>query len=154
MSRSTRVTGCRWPDGSKIKRSKIRSVVSNGMICSTRELGLGEDQGGILVLAERLQTEGAIEPRHGGEDGAAPPARRLERGAGALDQEERALQKDVAATPVGSEDDEPRQVLGNLGPRVVEGDGPRLETASTEGLDQVRRQLGALVGNPQDRAGS
>ncbi len=40
------------PDGMKIKRSKIRGVKSNGMICSTRELGLGEEHDGILVLPE------------------------------------------------------------------------------------------------------
>jgi len=38
------------PDGLKIKRSKIRGIRSNGMLCSTRELGLGEDHEGILVL--------------------------------------------------------------------------------------------------------
>lgn len=43
-------SGVRLPDGTKLKRTKIRGVVSEGMICSTRELGLGEDQDGILVL--------------------------------------------------------------------------------------------------------
>lgn len=44
--------GSRLPDGTKLKKSKIRGVVSNGMICSERELGLGEGHEGILVLPE------------------------------------------------------------------------------------------------------
>jgi len=37
--------------GFKIKASKIRGVDSNGMLCSSAELGLGEDSGGIIELA-------------------------------------------------------------------------------------------------------
>ena len=33
-----------------IERRSIRSVVSNGMICSERELGLGDEHAGIMVL--------------------------------------------------------------------------------------------------------
>ena len=35
---------------SKLKAAKIRGVVSRGMVCSERELGLGNDHDGILVL--------------------------------------------------------------------------------------------------------
>lgn len=39
------------PGGVKLERRKIRGVVSNGMLCSARELGLGQDADGILELA-------------------------------------------------------------------------------------------------------
>ena len=42
--------GTQLPDGTKLGRAKIRGVVSNGMLCSSRELGLGDDPAGILVL--------------------------------------------------------------------------------------------------------
>ncbi|HMA44517.1 MAG TPA: phenylalanine--tRNA ligase subunit beta, partial [Gemmatimonadales bacterium] len=47
--------GTTLPGGVKLERRKIRGVVSNGMLCSARELGLGQDQDGIL----ELQTEAA-----------------------------------------------------------------------------------------------
>jgi phenylalanyl-tRNA synthetase beta chain len=43
--------GTTLPGDVKIKRSKIRGVESNGMICSERELGLGEEHDGIWELA-------------------------------------------------------------------------------------------------------
>lgn len=42
--------GTTLPGGLKIKRSKLRGVKSNGMICSARELELGDEHDGILVL--------------------------------------------------------------------------------------------------------
>jgi phenylalanyl-tRNA synthetase beta chain len=42
--------GSQLPTGVKLKRTKIRGVVSEGMICASDELGLGEDHDGILVL--------------------------------------------------------------------------------------------------------
>jgi phenylalanyl-tRNA synthetase beta chain len=42
--------GVELPDGTRLKKSKIRGQTSDGMICSERELGLGEGHEGILVL--------------------------------------------------------------------------------------------------------
>jgi phenylalanyl-tRNA synthetase beta chain len=42
--------GAKLPDGTKIRSAKIRGARSEGMICSERELGLGEDAAGIMVL--------------------------------------------------------------------------------------------------------
>ena len=44
------LVGSRLPDGHKIRRSTIRGVESQGMLCSARELGLGEEADGILSL--------------------------------------------------------------------------------------------------------
>mgnify|MGYP002526152266 CR=1 FL=1 len=44
--------GTRLPGDFKIKKAKIRGVESRGMICSVRELELGEDHDGIWVLPE------------------------------------------------------------------------------------------------------
>ena len=44
-------TGTVMPNGMKIEKRKIRGQVSNGMICSARELGLGEDHDGVMELS-------------------------------------------------------------------------------------------------------
>ncbi len=43
--------GVKLPNGLKLRKSKIRGVVSNGMLCSAVELGLGEESDGIMELA-------------------------------------------------------------------------------------------------------
>jgi phenylalanyl-tRNA synthetase beta chain len=42
--------GVKLPNGIKLRRSKIRGVVSNGMLCSADELGLGDEADGIIAL--------------------------------------------------------------------------------------------------------
>ena len=48
----TAMVGAELPGGIKIKKSKLRGVVSCGMNCSSRELGLGSDHEGIMILPE------------------------------------------------------------------------------------------------------
>ncbi|HUQ45747.1 MAG TPA: phenylalanine--tRNA ligase subunit beta [Gemmatimonadaceae bacterium] len=43
-------TGSVLPGGLKIEKRKIRGRTSNGMLCSARELGLGEEHDGIMEL--------------------------------------------------------------------------------------------------------
>jgi phenylalanyl-tRNA synthetase beta chain len=43
-------TGTIMPGGLKIEKRKIRGQTSNGMLCSARELGLGDEHDGILEL--------------------------------------------------------------------------------------------------------
>ncbi|MDH3453378.1 MAG: phenylalanine--tRNA ligase subunit beta, partial [Gammaproteobacteria bacterium] len=42
--------GVTLPNGLKLRKSKIRGVVSNGMLCSAVELGLGDESDGIIAL--------------------------------------------------------------------------------------------------------
>ena len=43
--------GTVMPGGMRIERRKLRGEVSEGMLCSARELGLGEDHDGLMTLA-------------------------------------------------------------------------------------------------------
>ena len=51
------LVGAKLPDGDdffEIKKSKIRGVESNGMICAEDELGIGDNHEGIMVLSSPL----------------------------------------------------------------------------------------------------
>jgi phenylalanyl-tRNA synthetase beta chain len=43
--------GSKLSNGTEIRKSKLRGVESEGMLCSPIELGLGEDASGLLILA-------------------------------------------------------------------------------------------------------
>ena len=44
--------GAKLPGGFKIKKSKLRGVPSEGMMCSAKELTLGEDDHGLMILKD------------------------------------------------------------------------------------------------------
>jgi phenylalanyl-tRNA synthetase beta chain len=48
------MVGAQLPGGLSIKRTKIRGLESNGMLCSARELGLGDEYDRIMELAASL----------------------------------------------------------------------------------------------------
>src|SRR6195256_60088 len=43
--------GARLPNETEIRKSKLRGVESEGMLCSPIELGLGRDASGLLILS-------------------------------------------------------------------------------------------------------
>ena len=45
--------GVTLPGGTALRRVKLRGQESLGMICSRRELGLGQEHDGILVLGDK-----------------------------------------------------------------------------------------------------
>ncbi|MDR2419742.1 MAG: phenylalanine--tRNA ligase subunit beta [Puniceicoccales bacterium] len=45
--------GTLMPEGFKIKSSKLRGVLSEGMMCSARELGISNDHEGLLILQDK-----------------------------------------------------------------------------------------------------
>jgi phenylalanyl-tRNA synthetase beta chain len=47
--------GTTMPNGMTIERRKMRGEWSNGMLCSSTEIGLGEDADGIMVLSPGLE---------------------------------------------------------------------------------------------------
>jgi phenylalanyl-tRNA synthetase beta chain len=48
------MTGANLPNDVTIKAAKLRGEESNGMLCSARELGMGESHDGIMELADSL----------------------------------------------------------------------------------------------------
>lgn len=51
----TVLVGGSLPGGFKIGKRKMRGVTSHGMMCSAKELGLGEDHSGLLILKDHAE---------------------------------------------------------------------------------------------------
>jgi phenylalanyl-tRNA synthetase beta chain len=60
--------GTKLPSGLEIRSAPIRNVVSAGMLCSEKELGLSEDHSGIMVLPEGVQNGSSLSRALGLED--------------------------------------------------------------------------------------
>src|SRR5437879_2408226 len=52
--------GAKLPNGTEIRKSKLRGVESEGMLCSPIELGLGSDASGLLILPPEAKIGAAI----------------------------------------------------------------------------------------------
>jgi phenylalanyl-tRNA synthetase beta chain len=52
--------GAKLPNGTEIRKSKLRGVESEGMLCSPIELGLGEDASGLMILSPEAQVGAPI----------------------------------------------------------------------------------------------
>jgi len=62
------VQGAVLKGGFKIKKTKLRGEVSEGMICSETELGIGDDASGIIELDMDLEPGASLEGRLGASD--------------------------------------------------------------------------------------
>ena len=52
--------GTKLPNGTEIRKSKLRGVESEGMLCSAIELGLGSDATGLLILSPEAKVGAPI----------------------------------------------------------------------------------------------
>ncbi|MBI4634560.1 MAG: phenylalanine--tRNA ligase subunit beta [Deltaproteobacteria bacterium] len=50
--------GAGLPGGLTIRKAEIRGVVSEGMLCSEKELGIGEDETGVMILSRGTDRSG------------------------------------------------------------------------------------------------
>jgi len=53
--------GAKLPDGMKVKKAKLRGVESHGMLCSGSELGIADDDSGLMELPAGAEPGMAIE---------------------------------------------------------------------------------------------
>lgn len=64
----TAVIGALLPGDFRITKRKMRGIASEGMMCSTKELGLGQDADGLMILPDDLEVGADIRPFIGLDD--------------------------------------------------------------------------------------
>ena len=89
------IPGATLPGGMIIKEAELRGIVSQGMICSAKELGLGDNHEGILVLPKDTPVGASFVKFFGLEDSILDVKILPDRGADALAYE--GLAREVAA---------------------------------------------------------
>jgi phenylalanyl-tRNA synthetase beta chain len=67
------MVGAKLPDGTVIRKSKIRGEESQGMLCSARELQLSDEHDGIVDLRRMLGNRGDLIPGRPFDDFLGPP---------------------------------------------------------------------------------
>src|SRR5256714_12721704 len=72
--------GAKLPNGTEIRKSKLRGVESEGMLCSAIELGLGSDAAGLFVFSPQAELGPPIMRLFSSDTRSHRPATPLRRG--------------------------------------------------------------------------
>ena len=121
-------------NGMVLKAGEIRGVASNGMLCSARELGLGEDHDGIIELPEDAPVGARFVDYKGLDEPVIEIAVTPNRG-DALSV--RGVARDLAAAGIGT--------LKTWAPEAVPSHGPSTINWKIEGTEACRWALGRTV---------
>lgn len=121
-------------NGMVLKAGEIRGVASNGMLCSARELGLGEDHDGIIELPEDAPVGARFVDYKGLDEPVIEIAVTPNRG-DALSV--RGVARDLAAAGIGT--------LKTWAPEAVAGQGPSALTWAIDGTKACSWVLGRTV---------
>ncbi|MCB8874277.1 phenylalanine--tRNA ligase subunit beta [Acidisoma silvae] len=121
-------------NGMVLKAGEIRGVASNGMLCSARELGLGEDHDGIIELPEDAPVGARFVDYKGLDEPVIEIAVTPNRG-DALSV--RGVARDLAAAGIG--------VLKTWEPEAVPSKGSSAVNWKIEGTEACRWVLGRTV---------
>ena len=140
-------------DGHEIKSGKLRGVISNGMMCSARELGIGDDHSGIIELDENTEIGAPVLNTEIVFDAGITPNRPDYLSV-------RGIARDLAACGVGEyitpHDDTLAPVKSTRGVNIKTDKCPVYQFCEIHGIkiapsnDVVKSRLGAIGINPKN----